>query len=337
MVAYEIKQNVIDPLRTGFSWVESRLGRPANRYEEASIEVQQEENFHYRPVWDPDHEIFDRNYTRLDLGDPYKFTDPRQYYYFTYNQARSRAAERFGEQLDYAARVGAFAALPAAWQTAIATVVAPLRHFEYGLQLVLVQVSGFSWGTTIEQAACFSAFDHLGNAQLSSRIVLGLDNGIELLGRARELWLQASWLQPARKFVENVLVEPDWADQFIAVQLALAPRFYPAVWGGLERAAVKEGQGLLAGLFHHFVEWYEDDQRWSRALAAHLVSVNDTENRHEILATVDRFRNPSEALVEALAGALAEVIDVSDSLAAGERAAAETLSVLGQSELSSIK
>jgi phenol hydroxylase P1 protein len=320
-VAYEIKQNVVDPVRMGFSWVEARLGRPANRYEEASIEVQQEENFHYRPLWDPAHDIFDRSYTRLEIGDPYAFLDPRQYYYFSYNQLRSKSAERFVEQLDYAQRMGAFAAISAPWKAAIANVVAPLRHLEYGLQLVLVQVSAFAWGTTIEQAACFSGFDHIGNAQLSSRIVLGLDDGVEVLAQAKELWMSASWLQPARRFVEDVLAERDWADQLVAVQLELAPRLYPAIWGGLEQASIAQGYGLLAGLFHHFVEWYEDDQRWSTALLAHLATVADGVNANELAGMAERFAAPASAAVEALVEVLADVLDAGGALAAGEAAA----------------
>jgi len=320
-MAYEIKQNVIDPVRMGFDWVERRLGRPANRYEEASIEVQQEENFHYRPLWDPDHEIFDRSYTKLDLGDTYGFTDPRQYFYFSYNQARSKSSERFIGQLNYAQEVGAFQALPIAWRTTLADVVAPLRHLEYGFQLVLLQVSGFSWGTTIEQAACFSAFDHIGNAQLFSRLLLGLDDGTGVLARAKELWMTASWLQPARRFIEDILVESDWGDQFVAVQLAMAPRLYAALMGGLERAAVDSGHGLLAPMFHHFVEWYVDDSRWSGALVEHLLAVDGSRNRELVTEALGRFDQSARNAVEGIASACREVISPEEMVALGEAAA----------------
>ena len=84
-MAYELRTNVIDPERNTFSYLVERFGdRPATRYQEASFNVQPMENFHYRPTWDADRELYDPNYTALKLTDPYGYTDPRQYYYTPY-------------------------------------------------------------------------------------------------------------------------------------------------------------------------------------------------------------------------------------------------------------
>ena len=83
----------IEPERNTFTYLVERFGdRPASRYQEGSFDIQPTENFHYRPIWDPDHEIYDPDYTALKLTDPYSFTDPRQYYYAPYVASRPRPA-----------------------------------------------------------------------------------------------------------------------------------------------------------------------------------------------------------------------------------------------------
>jgi phenol hydroxylase P1 protein len=76
-MAYELRTNVIEPTRNTFSYLVDRFGdRPATRYQEASFNVQPMEHFHYQPTGDPDHELYDPNYTALKLTDPYSCTGP---------------------------------------------------------------------------------------------------------------------------------------------------------------------------------------------------------------------------------------------------------------------
>ena len=55
------------------------------------VDIQATENFHYRPLWDPAHELYDVGYSALRLTDPYSFLDPRQYYYAPYVISRAAA------------------------------------------------------------------------------------------------------------------------------------------------------------------------------------------------------------------------------------------------------
>jgi phenol/toluene 2-monooxygenase (NADH) P1/A1 len=79
----------IKPLRNTFAHVAKRLGgdKPATRYQEGTLDIQATHNFHYRPTWDPDHEIFDPRRTQLVMKDWYAFKDPRQFYYLGPGQA----------------------------------------------------------------------------------------------------------------------------------------------------------------------------------------------------------------------------------------------------------
>ena len=76
-MAYELRTNVIEPIPNTFSYLVDRSGdRAATRYQEASFDVQPMEHFHYQPTGDPDHELYDPNYTALKLTDPYSCTGP---------------------------------------------------------------------------------------------------------------------------------------------------------------------------------------------------------------------------------------------------------------------
>ena len=67
---YELRTLVIEPRRKTFTNLAERYGdRPASRYEEGSVEIQATANFHYRPLWDPQHELYDPRWSALRLTD----------------------------------------------------------------------------------------------------------------------------------------------------------------------------------------------------------------------------------------------------------------------------
>ena len=78
----DIKTSGVKPVRNTYAYVEKRFGdKVASRYQEASYDIQEEVNFHYRPLWQPEHEIFDTNRTVIEMQDWYALKDPRQLYY----------------------------------------------------------------------------------------------------------------------------------------------------------------------------------------------------------------------------------------------------------------
>ncbi|AEJ38826.1 Phenol 2-monooxygenase [Sulfobacillus acidophilus TPY] len=306
-MAYEIRQNVIDPIRVGFDWVQRRLGRPANRYEEASIEVQQEENFHYRPLWDPEHDIFDPSYSALQLSDWYQFTDPRQYYYFTYNQARTKSAEQLDSALQYADESGQFDDLDPRWRDLLFTVVGPLRHFEYGANMAYAQISRFSYGTTIEQAAIYCSFDHLGNAQQLTKVLLKLPESLQGLTEAKKAWMDAPALQPLRRYIEDVLVLSDWGEQWVALSVALAPYLYPLVFSRGEELGRQTGLGMVGMALRYFYQWYRDDRQWTERLMDVLLQDAHHDNRTIMTDFLTRWQPRAREVADSLAAPLAAV------------------------------
>ena len=206
---FELRTQVIEPQRKTFQHLIDRYGdRPASRYEEGSIDIQAQTNFHYRPLWAPDKEIFDPDYSVLKLTDPYSFTDPRQFYYAPYVTSRSEMHEAFGSTLGYLEKRGMFDRLPESWSALFRDVVLPLRHYEAGAQMISANACRFGWGTTTTQCFGYAAFDRIGNAQILSRAGISFGGGTaESLALAKTTWLEDAAFQPLRKLVEETIVE----------------------------------------------------------------------------------------------------------------------------------
>ena len=159
----ELRTQVIEPERKTFTNLAKRFGdRPASRYEEGSIDVQSVANFHYRPLWSENHEIYDVDYTAFKLTDPYSFTDPRQLYYAPYVQSRAAMNEAFVKTIDYVDSKDLLQKLPAGWDAVVGELLVPLRHWESGAQLVSIEGSRWAYGTTLDQCCLYAAFDRIG-------------------------------------------------------------------------------------------------------------------------------------------------------------------------------
>lgn len=265
---YELKTQVIDPRRKTFTHLTERFGdRPASRYEEGTIGIQATENFHYRPTWAPDKELYDPAYSEFRLADPYSFTDPRQFYYTPYVTARTGMHEAFGKTLDYLETRDLFAKLPQAWRSIMADTFIPMRHYESAGQLIFSGAARFGYGTTITQCCAYSAFDRIGIAQLISRVGIALGGGgAELLDSAKSAWVEDAHLQGMRRYVEEAMVEADWADTVIAYDLT-DQLVYGLLYRELDEAALLGGAGAYSLVAQHLSGWFTDQRRWLDALS----------------------------------------------------------------------
>lgn len=260
---YELRQQVIEPQRATFDSLVARYGgRPATRYEEGSIDIQPKENFHYRPLWDPAHELYDESYSALRLTDPYSFLDPRQYYYAPYVISRAASHDAFGKTLAYLAERELLERLPSGWHDVLAEVVLPLRHYESGAQLISVNGARFSYGTTVAQCLAFAGFDRIGNAQQLSRVGLALAGSTDaLLAPAKQAWLSDADLQDLRRLVEELLIEPDWAIATFGLDL-IDQLLYPLLTRFLDEAALLGGAGAYSLIVQHLATWWVDQRKW---------------------------------------------------------------------------
>lgn len=260
---YELRYQVIEPKRQTYQNVIDRFGdQPASRYLEATLDVEPRENFHYRPTWMKDRELYDERYSALRLSDPYSFTDPRQFYYTPYVTNRAALHDEFGKTISYLEQRDLLARLPEGWQAVLASVVLPLRHYESGAQMISVTGARFAYGTSIEQCCTFAAFDRMGNAQMLSRVGLALGGGSgDVLKVAKQEWLDGAHLQPLRRMVEEIMIVDDWAAGLLAVDI-VDSLVYPLLYRGMDEAALLGGAGAYSLFAQHLTAWFADQRRW---------------------------------------------------------------------------
>lgn len=301
---FELRQQVIEPLRQTFTPLAKRYGdRPATRYEEGSIGIQSTEHFHYRPLWDPQHDIYDADYSVLKLSDPDSYTDPRQLYYTPYVVNRAGLHEAFGRNLSYVADRDLLAKMPPSWQSLVAKTVLPLRYYESGAQLINVEGGRYAYGTTIEQCFTYASFDRIGNAQIQSRIGIALgENSDAVLATTKPAWMDDPGLQGLRRLVEELLVDNDWA--LSAIGLDLSDRLiFPLLTVHLDEAALLGGAGAYSLLIQPFGVWWADHRKWLDALIKAWVTDPDhgPANTAALQATVTTVMPQAAAAVTALA------------------------------------
>lgn len=326
---YELRTQVIEPQRKTFDHLVARYGdRPASRYEEGTIDIQAKENFHYRPLWDPSHELYDEDFSVLRLTDPYSFTDPRQYYYAPYVTSRAAMSDAFGATLTYLESRGLLERLPERWGDLLAQLVIPLRHYESGAQLISTAAARFGFGTTVTQCAAYAAFDRIGNAQLISRLGIALDGGTAgLLEDAKASWLEDAALQGLRKHVEQTIVQKDWALSLVGLDVT-DQLLYRMLFVHLDDAAITGGAPAYSLASQHLTEWFKDQRRWLDALYkawtadSELGAANAEILERTVADAVDRAvaaLRPLAARADALVGAGAEA--ALEAVAAEVRAA----------------
>lgn len=274
---YELRYQVIEPKRNSYQNVIDRFGdQPATRYQEATLDVEPRENFHYRPTWARDRELYDPRYTALQLTDPYAYADPRNFYYTPYVTNRAALHDDFGRTLAYLEERELLARLPKAWHGLLSSVVIPLRHYESAAQLVSVSGARFAYGTSLEQCCTYAAFDRIGNAQMLSRVGIALGAGTdEVLISAKREWLEAEHLQPMRRLVEEIMVVEDWAEGLLAID-HIDTLLYPLVYAGLDEPALAGGAGAYSLVGQHLSGWFADQRKWLDALVS--AWCNDSEH-----------------------------------------------------------
>lgn len=261
----EIKGINLAPRRQTYSHIARRFGedRAASRYEEATYDVQATAHFHYRPLWQPEFEIFDARRTKIAMSDWYKFRDPRQFYYATYNMARAAQYQVADRNFAVVEERGMIDGIAPAWRTKLLGYLIPLRHYEWGANMNAQLVTDWGYGTQITSAAAFSGADRLGLAQFVSRIGLLFDGGTgESLAQGREQWLGAPQWQGLRQAVEDSFVVGDWFETFVAHNLALDGVIHPLVYERFDRAGMKEGAAGVSMLTAFARDWYADHSRW---------------------------------------------------------------------------
>jgi phenol hydroxylase P1 protein len=307
-VQYELRYQVIEPKRQTFQNIIDRFGdEPASRYLEATLDVEPRENFHYRPTWVQDRELYDERYSVLRLRDPYSFLDPRQFYYMPYVTNRAALHDEFAKTLAYLEKRDLLAKMPDGWKAVLASVIVPFRHYESGAQLISVAGARFAYGTSLEQCCTFAAFDRIANAQMLSRVGITLGGGSgDVLKLAKQEWMDGEHLQPLRRLVEEIMIIDDWAEGLLAIDI-IDSLLYPLVYQGLDEAALLGGGGAYSLIAQYLTTWFVDQRKWLDALIG--VWVADDQHGGSNRSELARIHQTWGARAHDAVTALAAVVD----------------------------
>lgn len=301
----EIRVRSVKPLRQTFGHIARRFGdKPATRYQEGTYDLQSEVNHHYKPLWDPEHDIYDRRRTAIQMADWYALKDPRQYYYGSWTIARSRHQEAADRQMEFAEKRDLLRHLPADLQAALQRAILPLRHFEWGANTNLCFVSAYGYGTALTQATSMATMDRLGMAQHVSRIGLLLDgNTGSSLVEAKRLWMEDAAWQGLRRQTEAIFVLRDPIENFIAQALVADALVYELCYRRFEPLwTASQGAGV-ATLLDFPLRWQEETQRWVDSVVKTMAAESEA-NRKTLQGWVDSWRARWNAALAPLAAAV---------------------------------
>ena len=264
----EIRTSTLEPLRNTFEHIKRRFGdKPASRYQEASYDVAPVDNFHYRPLWEPDKLLNDPSRTAIVMEDWYAYRDPRQYYYGAYVQARARLQEVTESNYSFFDKRGLADAMSQDVRDKIVRCVLPLRHLELAANMNNVFGSAYGTGTVLTQAFLYNGMDRLGIAQYLSRIGLLLDgNSGDALTQAKDGWMTDDIWQGVRRYAETTLTLDDWFEVFIAQDVVLDTLVYDLMYRQFDEAITADGGGDLAMLTEFMKEWHKETSRWVDAV-----------------------------------------------------------------------
>ncbi len=268
MTSIDLQAREIKPLRHTFAHVARHIGgdKPASRYQEATLGAQPTANFHYRPTWEPQYELFDASRSAVVLKDWYVLRDPRQYYYATWTMARARQQEAVESQYQFVDARGLLARLPDALRAEVCAVMMPLRHVAWAGNMNNCFIAAYGYGTAFTAPATFHAMDQLGIAQFLTRLGLALDEP-GVLDAGKNDWLNDPRWQVLRRHVEDTLVVKDPFELFVAHNLALDGMLYPLIYGSFVDEYLNDHGGTAIAMLTAFMpEWHEETTRWIDAV-----------------------------------------------------------------------
>jgi phenol hydroxylase P1 protein len=297
-MSVEIKTTTAQTLRNTFSHTRRRFGdKVASRYQEASFDLESATNFHYRPLWQPDKLLNDATRTAVVMADWYTVSDPRQYYYGAYVQARAKMQENAEHDYAFCEKRDMLAGLSAANIQLLTNLLLPLRHAEMGANMNNSNIAADGFGTSVTQMHMFHAVDRLGIAQYLSRIGLMLNEGdVLLLAQAKQQWLGDPKWQGMRRYVEDTLVVRDWFELTVAQNLVSDGLVYPLLFYKLDEQLSANGAGQVGMLTEFMRLWFADSQRWVDAMLKTVIN-ESAANKDLVQAWTDHW---SQRAVEAL-------------------------------------
>lgn len=298
----DLKTVDIKPLRQTFAHVAQQIGgdKAASRYQEGTMGAQPTANFHYRPTWDPQHELFDAARTAIKLQNWYALKDPRQLYYASWATTRARQQDTMEANFEFVESRRMLDLMPEELVHLAQQVLLPLRHAAWGANMNNSQICAIGYGTAFTAPAMFHAMDNLGVAQYLTRLALTM-SGPDALDEAKHAWMNDATWQPLRRYVEDTLVLEDPVELFVAQNLALDGLLYPFMYGRFvdERVALAGGSAI-AMLTAFMPEWHDESNRWVDAVVK-TMAAESAENKAQLTQWLQAWEARAAAALQPVA------------------------------------
>lgn len=262
----DIRTTNLQPLRHTFAHVARRLGsdKPASRYQEATFDLQPTTSFHYRPLWDPERDLYDERRTAIQMADWYIFKDPRQFYYGSWTIARAKQQDSVERNFAFVEKRNLLDLMTPEWKQKVQEALVPLRHLEYSANLNNCFITAYGYGAAVTQATMLASMDRLGIAQYLTRIGLILDgNTGAVLDVGKQAWLNDPMWQPLRELAEELLTLQDWFELLVAQNFVLDGLLYPLVYERFDTRISENGGSALAMLTEFMVDWFAETNRFT--------------------------------------------------------------------------
>ena len=291
----------IEPLRQTFDHIAARIGadKPASRYLEGTMDLQPDANFHYRPTWDPEHEIFDATRTAITMKDWYALKDPRQFYYGAYTASRAKMQETAEADFDFVETRGlADAYDDAAKRTALDFYI-PLRHVAWGANMNGASMCAYGFGTAITQPCLYQGMDQLGVAQYLTRMGLVLGDQGEVQA-AKQAWMDQPQWQELRRYVEDTLVIKDWFEMFVAQHVALDGLLFGLAYKEVDQALSAKAGPTVSLLTRFQAELFDDSSKWVDA-SLRIAAAENPGNKVQLQKWIAHWRARAVIALQPLA------------------------------------
>lgn len=321
----EIKTINFEPKRHTFAHIARRMGgdKPASRYQEGTLDVQATENFHYKPLWEPQFWHYDLQKTKVVMSDWYKPLDPRQFYYATYNIARANMHQAVDRNFTFVEDKRLLEKASDSTKAALLSGLIPVRHVHWGSNMNMAEITQRGYGTAITAPCIFSAGDQLGMAQIMSRIGLEIDGQTgDGLDKAKDAWMNDKAWQGIRKLVENTLVQRDWFEVYVAQVLGINGVILDGIYQGMDNVW-KEAALPVSMLTEFMSDWSKEEAKWSHSVIK-TVAAESAENKALVSAWAKNWIDRAEAALSEYGTAFGEN-DLSKTAAAKVRANAKSL------------
>ncbi|KAB7884477.1 phenol hydroxylase [Poseidonibacter ostreae] len=274
----------IEPKRHTFGNVARRLGedRPASRYEESMYDAQPTENFHYRPQWEPEFEIYDKARTKIKMNDWYDLLDPRKFHYMTYVSTRASQNAANVQSFDFIEKRSLVNFIKQENLQKAFEFLTPLRHYEYGANMNNLAIVDRVYGTAMMSATMFHAEDRLGMAQHITKMILLLgNNDVKKLDSGKEAWMNDSKWQGLRKAVEDSLVVKDPIRLFVKQNVVFDAFVIPLMINEFSKEMAANDEMVVPMLSEFVTSWYEETIKWIDSVVK--VMTNESSENKELL------------------------------------------------------